>query len=315
MKVSRGGIRRIRRPVLRWMTVGTIVACLCWTVQGQDWSAARPVLTLRALPYLTASGALNILALVCAMLSWRSVMAEVGHPLPKGQAARIYFLGMTAKYLPGQFWVAITQARLAERAGVPRRASVAVFLLNVPVILLTGLLVGALAGPGVLGGCSWLLLAPALLLGLVLVRPELVGRTAQVVARLAGKEPPAVTTGPKTRAAVGWLLACRLTSGLHLWLLVMMLGAPAMRSLSLSIGAFSLAAVSGMLVIFLPDGAVVRELLMAGVLVRVLPVTAAATAAIASRALCLGTELLLTAVLLGNAAVIRKRRAPANQGA
>ncbi|MFI0228324.1 endonuclease/exonuclease/phosphatase family protein [Streptomyces sp. NPDC017086] len=87
------------------------------------------------------------------------------------------------------------------------------------------------------------------------------------------------------------------------------------RSLSLSIGAFSLAAVSGMLVIFLPDGAVVRELLMAGVLVRVLPVTAAATAAIASRALCLGTEILLTAVLLGNAAVVRKRRAPANQGA
>ncbi|MFF7128075.1 lysylphosphatidylglycerol synthase domain-containing protein [Streptomyces sp. NPDC008240] len=313
--MSHGGIRRLHRPVLRWVTVGTIVVCLCWTVQRQDWSAARPVLTLRALPYLTASGALNVLALVCAMLSWRSIMAEVGHPLPRLQAARIYFFGMTAKYLPGQFWVAITQARLAKRAGVPGRASIAVFLLNVPVILLTGLLVGALAGPGVLGGWSWLLLAPAFLLGLVLIRPELVGRTAAVVARLTRKEPPAVTTGPKTRAAVGWLLACRLVSGLHLWLLVMALGAPAMRSLSLSIGAFSLAAVSGMLVVFLPDGAVVRELLMAGVLVQVLPVTAAAAAAIASRAVCLGSELLLTAVILGNAAVVRNRQAPAKQGA
>lgn len=313
--MSPGSSRRPRLSVVvRWVAVGAIVVCLCWTVRGQDWSAARPVLTLRALPYLAASGALNVLALGCAMLSWRSIMAEVGHPLPRLQAARIYFFGMTAKYLPGQFWVAITQARLAKRAGVPSRASIAVFLLNVPVILLTGLLVGALAGPGVLGGWGWLLLAPAALLALVLLRPEVVGRTAAVVARLVRQKPPAVTTGGRTRAAVCWLLACRLVSGLHLWLLVLALGAPAMRSLPLSIGAFSLAAVSGMLVVFLPDGAVVRELLMAGVLVQVLPVTAAAAAAIASRAICLGSELLLTAVLLGNAALVRNRESPARQG-
>ncbi|MEE1753777.1 lysylphosphatidylglycerol synthase domain-containing protein [Streptomyces sp. SP18CS02] len=286
------------RTVTGCLLAIAIAVALYWTVRDQDWSSARPLVTGEAVPFLLASCALNVLALVCAMLSWRGILADLGHRLPVGTAARVYFIGMSAKYLPGPFWVVLTQARLAGRAGVSGLTTVAVFLLNIPVILLTGLVVGALAGPGVFGSWGWLLSAPAALLVWVLARPAVVGRAAVAAARLLRRELTSAGSGTDIRAAIGWQLACRLVSGLHLWALALALGAPAGESLTVTVGAFALTTVVSTLIIVLPDGAFVRELLLIGALSQVLPVAAAGAVAIASRAVCLLTELLITAVMM-----------------
>jgi glycosyltransferase 2 family protein len=147
-----------------------------------------------------------------------------------------------------------------------------------------------------LGAWSWLLVLPAASLAFVMARPSLVGRAAQAAARLLRRELTASGSGRQIRAAIGWQLACRLVSGLHLWLLTLPLGAPVWKSLVISVGAFALATGLSSVVVVLPDGALIREMVLIGTLSQVLPVTAATAVAVASRAVCLLTDLLASGV-------------------
>ncbi|MDB1087431.1 lysylphosphatidylglycerol synthase domain-containing protein [Streptomyces sp. ACA25] len=313
--MSTGAARSRWRTLTGWVLAGVILAALIWTMRGQDWSEARPMVTSQALPYVLASCAVNVLALFFAMLSWRSIMADLGHLLPRRTAAQIYFVGMSAKYVPGALWVALTHAKLARGAGVSGLVTVAVSLLNIPVVLLTGLVVGSLAAPMLLGNWSWLLLLPAGLLALVLAKPDLTGRAASAAARLLRRELTSTGSGTHTRAALGWQLACRLVSGLHLWLLTLALGAPAGPALLISVGAFALVTAVSALIVVLPDGVLVRELFLIGALSQVMPLTAAGAVAVASRAVCLLTDLSLSGIFAVAMARGRLRSAggPANR--
>ncbi|MQY09974.1 hypothetical protein SRB5_00780 [Streptomyces sp. RB5] len=285
-----------RRTLTGWALACLIVTGLALALREQDWSATRSMLTPGALPLLLLSCVINVAALLCAMMSWRSILADLGHLLPRRTAAGIYFVGMSAKYAPGAIWVALTQARLARTVGVGTLVTVAVSLLNIPVVLLTGMVVGSLAAPLLFGAWSWLLLLPAAALAFVLARPSLVGRAAQAAARLLRRELTASGTGHRIRAAIGWQLACRLISGLHLWLLTLLMGAPIAESLVISIGAFALATGISSVVVVLPDGALIRETVLIGTLSQVLPIPEATAVAVASRAVCLFTDLLTGAV-------------------
>jgi uncharacterized membrane protein YbhN (UPF0104 family) len=284
------------RLLAGWALACVIVAGLVLALREQDWSATRPMVTLQALPFLLISCVVNVAALLCAMMSWRSVLADLGHPLPRRTAAGVYFVGMSAKYAPGAIWVVLTHARLAGSVGVGALVTVAVWLLNIPIVLLTGMVVGSLAAPPMLGVWSWLLLLPAASLAFVLARPSLVGRAAQAAARLLRRELTTSGSGRQIRAAIGWQLACRLVSGLHLWLLTLPMGAPMWKSLVISVGAFALATGLSSVVVVLPDGALIREMVLIGTLSQVLPVTAATAVAVASRAVCLLTDLLASGV-------------------
>lgn len=294
--------RRRQRSRPRWrLLAGWALACvivvgLVLALREQDWSATRPMMTLQALPFVLTSCVINVAALLCAMMSWRGILADLGHVLPRRTAAGIYFVGMSAKYAPGALWVALTHARLAQSVGVGTLVIVAVSLLNIPVVLLTGMVVGSLAAPPMFGAWSWLLLLPAASLAFVLARPSLVGRAAQAAARLLRRELTASGSGRQIRAAIGWQLACRLVSGLHLWLLTLPMGAPMGQSLMISVGAFALATGISSVVVVLPDGALIREMVLIGTLSLVLPVTAATAVAVASRAVCLVTDLLASGV-------------------
>jgi glycosyltransferase 2 family protein len=296
----------LRRSGTALLVVG-MAAGVWWAVRGQDWGAARMLLTTHAVPYLLAAAACNVAALLCALRSWSCTVADLGHRLPTATAGRIYFVGVLAKYVPGRVWVVVTQARLASAAGVGTATTVAAFLLNVVVMLLTGLVVGALAGPAVLGTTGWWLLAPAAVVAALLAWPAAVGRLADLAAGLVRRRPPGVRTGAATRAAIGWQAACWLVSGLHLWLIAVALGAPIWTALAAGVGGFALATTLGTLVVVVPDGAVVREVLVALALVPVLSTGAAGAAAVASRAVCLATELATAVAVLVAAELVRRR--------
>ncbi|HEX2418411.1 MAG TPA: lysylphosphatidylglycerol synthase transmembrane domain-containing protein [Micromonosporaceae bacterium] len=297
----------------RWRTVtGFLLVCgivggVVWAVRGQDWSGTRTLVTARTVPYLLAAAGLNVTALLLAMLSWRCLLIDLGHRLAPFAAARVYFLGVTAKYLPGRVWVVLTQIRLAGDLGVGGGTVVTAFLLNIVLVLLAGLSVGALAGPEILGRWGWLLVAPVVGLLAMLVWPNLVPRTATVGARLIRRRPTApLGDGIGTRMAIGFQLACWLASGLHLWLLAVAAGAPPERSLPVAVGGFALATMLSNVVIVVPDGVAVRELLLATALLSVLSFTDAATVALASRVVSLLTELATAAVVLAAAGAIRR---------
>jgi glycosyltransferase 2 family protein len=241
--------------------------------------------------------------LVCALLvktagqlagwgSWRAGLTALGSPLPAGQSARIYFLALLGKYIPGPVWGVLAYVRLGGAVGVGAGRMVSAYLLNTLVVLLTAAVTGLLCVPGLGAGGLWLLAASPLALA-VLWRPRLLLRLMTRAARLLRREPPQETFADRSvRAAIGLETLCWAVSGLHLWLIAVLLGAPVGRALPICVGAFALATVAGALTLVVPDGAGTRELVLLGALSTVLPWAEAGAAALASRVCCTAAELL-----------------------
>lgn len=100
------------------------------------------------------------------------------------------------------------------------------------------------------------------------------------------------------RKAVLLAIASWTASGLHLWFLLLAVGAPPWAGLGAAVGGFALATVISSLALIVPDGWGVRELTLTAALSTVLPGGLAAAAAIASRLVCVVAELTSSAVVL-----------------
>ena len=96
-----------------------------------------------------------------------------------------------------------------------------------------------------------------------------------------------------------------LIGGLHLWLIVRVLGDASPASVPLCVGAFALATEAGAVAMIAPDGLGVREAVLMAALSRVLPLPQAAAAVLASRVCCTVAEILGSGLVL---ALTRRRR-------
>ncbi|MFJ4667611.1 lysylphosphatidylglycerol synthase domain-containing protein [Kitasatospora purpeofusca] len=266
--------------------------------------AARALARADAVPPLLAALAANVGGLVLAVHAWRVLV-----PAPPGSApgtpgpvrgllaARIYFLGQLSKYLPGRVWGVVTHVTHGRAVGVPAAAMTSAYLLSLALTVLTGACVSLFAAPAVLPGQWFWLVLPVLGLLACLARPALATGPVVALARLARRtvEPP---PDAAVRRAIALAVAAWLVSGLHLWFLALALGAPAVSSAGPAIGAFALATVVSSLAVVVPDGWGVRELTIAAALAAALPDGTAATAAVASRVVCVAAELGSSAVVL-----------------
>ena len=66
-------------------------------------------------------------------------------------AAKIYLIGQLGKYVPGSFWAFLVQMELAHRVSVPRSRALAASIVAAGVAVLSGLAVGLLVIPSVVG--------------------------------------------------------------------------------------------------------------------------------------------------------------------
>src|SRR5690606_30702572 len=185
-------------------------------------------------------------ALLGAMLTWRTLLADLGSRLPVRSAARVFFVGQLGKYIPGTVWPLIAQMEMGRDLGVPRARSAAAFFLMMPVQLATGLLVAF----GTLGWdrFGWLLLLVPVLL--VLLEPRVVNAVIGYGLRRL-KRPP--LERPLTRkgmlAALGWALVGWVWYGVHLYFVAPQGG------LVFAIGAFALSWCLGIMTFVVPAGA------------------------------------------------------------
>jgi uncharacterized membrane protein YbhN (UPF0104 family) len=85
--------------------------------------------------------------------------------------------------------------------------------------------------------------------------------------------------------ACAWLAATWVLFGLHLWLLANALGAPGLNGVTRCIGGFALAMAAGVVFVFAPSGAGVREALIVAALSPVMTTGQALGIAVVSRAL------------------------------
>ncbi|QYC38810.1 hypothetical protein Nocox_05915 [Nonomuraea coxensis DSM 45129] len=273
-----GGVLQRRRPrgVRGLVRVAFLLVALGfggWAV-AREWDGVVAGFARLSAPALAGSLVAVVAALLGAMLTWRTLLADLGSPLPLRPAAKVFFVGQLGKYIPGALWPVLAQMEMGRDLGVPRARSAAAFFLMMPIQLATGLLVTL----GTLGWdrYGWLLLAlPALL---VLLEPKVINAVIAFGLRKLKREP---LERPLTRrgmlAALGWALAGWIAYGVHLYFIVPQAG------LVFAVGAFALSWCLGILTFVVPAGAGVREVAMVAVLAPHVTDGAAIAVALSSR--------------------------------
>jgi len=281
--------------VLRWLFALAVVGFGTWYFVRNGPALLEALRGANAL-LLVPAVLLAALALLLAFDSWRVLWRSFGVALPLLPGARVFFVSQTGKYVPGSIWPIAAQAAMARRHGLAASESVVLSLIAMGVSIAVGLAWGAavtiLALPGLLPGYGWV--AAVAVLGLLAVLPPVVTRAARLVSRLPRVDASRLDYRlPVALRSAGAQLGNWLIGGLHLWLVVVALGAEPGAALLPSLGAFPLAFALGVLLIPFPAGLGVRELVIAVVLAGVVSEPTAALAAVVSRVIYAGCDFAL----------------------
>jgi glycosyltransferase 2 family protein len=297
-----GLVRRLfGSRVVRYGFAVVAIGLGCWAV-ADEWHGVHAALARIGL--VTAAGALVcvLAAMMCAMQSWRALLASLGSPLPLRAAARVMFVGQLGKYVPGSIWPVLAQMELGTTYKVPRRRSASASVLSMVVSVFGGLLAALVTLPfvadrGHTGPYLWAFLATPVLLACL--HPKVLNYVLNQLFRLTRRPPlEHPLTGRAIITSISWSLLSFGLYGVQVWLFVIRLGGPVGTSLVLGIGTFAFAWTVGFLAVFAPAGAGVRDFLMIALLQPVVGTGAATGIALLSRALTTIGDLLAAGVAL-----------------
>lgn len=282
---------RRRAPVWSQVAVGVLLlAGLSLAVLSltDQWGEVREGAGNLSLLLVGGAFVAVLLSLTLSLLSWRSMLAGLGSPLPIGGAAGIFFVGQLGKYIPGSVWPVLAQMELGAAYGLPRAAVATTALLTMAVAVPVTLLLGLLTIPALVAedASAYLWLFAVLPVAVIMLSPPVLNPLLQLGLRLIRRAPfpQRLTTGTVLRVAL-FAAGAHLLFGIQAWLLARDLGAEGIEVLPLAIGAFSLANVAGLLALPAPAGAGVREAVLVISLSPVLPVGQALLLALVSRVL------------------------------
>jgi hypothetical protein len=276
-------------PWLQRAFAAAVLIALCLGLVDQ-WPRVEPHLRELGVPALAGALASLSAAQVLSLLAWRTIVTDLGSPLPLRQAARIFFVGQVGKYVPGSVWPVLAQMEMGREAGVPRTRMAVSFVVTLLMSVVVGLGIGL--PTLVSSGQSWVPALVVVVLGVVVaVRPGLVNAVIDRGLRLVRRTP---LEHQLSRRAIlrcaGIYVLCWLAFGLHLWFLAVDVGADAVSSLPYAVAAFAVAANLGTLFVLAPAGAGVREVLIVLGLAPVLASGPATAAALVSRLLVTVTD-------------------------
>lgn len=300
-------VRLMRSKVLRYGFLTLVVALLAVALYGQAGTLWNEVQKL-SWPVVLLAFALCLGGLVCSLMVWREMLADLGSRLSVPEAWRIYFIGGLSKYVPGSIWPVLAQAELGADRGIPRSRSALSVLLCYAVMTCSGAVVAAITLPFAnaksIAQYFWVLfLIPV---GVVALSPPVLNRLLRLVLRLARQ--PALPQGVSFRGlsrTVTWAMAGWACNGLMVYVLMRELAGVRQGTLLVSVGAYSLSWAIGFLAVFAPAGAGVREAVMVAVLHTQTTTAIALTVALVARALSVLADALTGA--LASALVGRRR--------
>ena len=263
------------RGRLRWSTLVKavfLVAAVAFAVAflASNWGQARVALTRLSPAAVVLSVVLASAGQVTAMLSWRATLADLGHPLSFGAAARVFYLSQLGKYVPGSVWQLAALMELGRRHDVARRDLAVSGVLSLLVSLTTAAVAGGLLL--LMGGVDqarhWLWVAPiVVVLAVVALHPRLAGPVVDALLRLLRRAPlDRRWTEVGVLRMSGWQTLTWLLYGGHCWALVVGMGAPAAASFVPAVGGFAVAYAAGTVFLPAPAGAGVREAVLGAAL-------------------------------------------------
>jgi uncharacterized membrane protein YbhN (UPF0104 family) len=298
--------RMLSDPRLRVGMLLVVLSC-CGYVLHAEWPLVVPALGRLRWYAVALSLAAAMTGTSCQMLAWRTILADLGSPVPVRTAARISFVAQLGKYVPGGVWAVAAQVELGHDYRLPRRRSLAAVLVSLIVTIGTGLTVALATLPFVSPGLArhyWWVLAIVPLVGICLCPPVL-GRLLDRGLALTRSQPLATRLSWRGLGrALGWNLAGWLLLGVQVWLVVADMGGGRAALALVAIGGYALAFSAGMLLVVVPSGIGAREVILALALAPVLPHGAAIAVALTTRGISTLSDVMLGAI----GAVVGRRR-------
>lgn len=240
---------------------------------------------------IVLGGALGVAGTLTVGLVWLSLLRGLdGQHVPAVEASSTFFVAQLGKYVPGAVWPILAQVTAASRWHVRRSSIVVTNLVMMLLLAATGTLLGLVLLPWVADvgrpWLAWACLAVPCLLALLYPRtlPALSRRVRLPGIKLRFEID--LSDLAYVRAAA-WSLVTWVCLGAQLWVLLVAAGAEGTRAVAVALGGAGIAWAAGLVAVFAPAGAGVRE----GVLVAVCaPLVGAAEAL----AVALACRLLLT---------------------
>jgi len=306
---------RSRLARLTFLAVAlTLLAIALVDQAGALWSEVQKL----TVPIVVLALVLNYCGLVCSLMVWRELLADLGSRLSVPEAWRIMFIGQLSKYIPGSLWPVLAQAELGADRGIPRSRSALSVMLSYAVMTCSGAVVAAVTLPfasaATVAQYFWILFF--LPVAIVLLSPPVLNRLLRLVLRLARRPP--LEQGVSYRGlarTVAWAIAGWSCNGLMVYVLMRQLAGVQQGTLLVSVGAYSLSWAVGFVAVFAPAGAVVREAVMVAVLHTRTTTAIALTVALVTRALSVLCDALAggaAAALVGRSRLRRLRAGRAN---
>ena len=303
----------VRSPAARWAFLGVAFALAVYAVVS-NWDQLVEAATQLAPSTIMWASVASIAYVFLTLMSWKTVLSDLGSDLDIGPATAVFGLSQVGKYMPGGVWNIVAAAELGADHDIPRRRSVAAMAVTVLISIVTGSALGAmafaLAPAGALSGWSYVAWAAPVFM--VLLFPPILNRCIDLAFRLLNR--PALEqrlSGRGTVAAVLWAVLAWVVVGIQVWVVALDLGMSLdLRTLSLAIGGYALAWVIGFLIFFVPAGAGAREAVLIAILAGTLPSAAILLLVIVSRVLLTVVDFLFAGMSL---VLIRRMKRKKNQ--
>jgi glycosyltransferase 2 family protein len=279
--------------------VGGVVLAIVFTgaaiaIYRQREAIASTLRQLGLAPMLL-SGVFGLVGVAVTFPLWREVLGGLGVRMPWVSGSRVFFISQLGKYVPGSIWPVLMQMEAGRARGASRRTMLAGNLITVVLGCAVGLVLACALLPAynavALERYWWLFLALPLLLDWLfgfLHRPPL-GERLQPRSEMR---------------AVGWSLISWAVLGAQLLVLCAALGHGGLSAYILCVGAIAFAVSAGVLLVPVPAGAGIRDVLLALMLGAMLDSGEALAVAIASRVILIFCDVLLALMV----SVIRIRR-------
>jgi uncharacterized membrane protein YbhN (UPF0104 family) len=229
---------------------------------------------------------LTFSALIMAFVSWLVLWPAIGIRLPWRPAARVFFVSQTGKYVPGSIWPIAAQATMARSVGLKRTSSIVLSLISMAVSIAVGLAFGSAiaisAKPSLFATYPWVVVLAVVFI--IALAPRIVRWAAGLATRVMRQGKIDLDYGWGTAAkSSGAQLGNWILSGLHLWVILIALGADPWTTLLPALAAFPVGFALGVLLIPFPAGLGVREFVIGLMLASVVGAPTAVAAALVSR--------------------------------
>jgi glycosyltransferase 2 family protein len=242
------------------------------------------------------SGVFGLVAIGLTFPMWLEVLDGLGARLPWAAGCRVFFVSQLGKYVPGSIWPVLMQVEAGRAHGIRRRTMLAGNLITLVLAVAVGLVLSCALLPAynaaALGRYWWLLLVLPLLV--VLLHPRAMSAILDRFFAVLHRPPLGERLQPRSEVrAVGWALAYWAALGGHLTVLCAALGHGGPSAFVLCTGGIALAVCAGLLVVPVPAGAGIRDVVLALVLSASLDSGQALAVAIASRVILVCCDLLL----------------------